>query len=101
MTCDIIQNSVPHLCRMAGRMRVGAAAMIVLLIAITAIACSSKEIRKDTPAPPENNGIVPVPEIALERPQVNGEIGNGRIGTLKNEPPKLKKKDKKIFFMHY
>ena len=80
---------------MAGRMRVGAAAMIVLLIAITAIACSSKEIRKDTPAPPENNGIVPVPEIALERPQVNGEIGNGRIGTLKNEPPKLKKKDKK------
>lgn len=66
-----------------------------IMAVILALACGSKDIRKDTPVQAEKVEISPVAEVVPQAPQVEGEILNGKIGSLKSEPPKLKKKEKK------
>ncbi len=68
---------------------------IFLLCLPVLIACSSKDIRKDLPVQAEKNTVPQAAEVALEAPQMNGEAVQTKIGSLKNEPPKLKKKEKK------
>ena len=58
-------------------------------------ACSSKDVRKAAPVTAEKAETQAVAEVVSEPQASETEVVNGKIGSLKSEPPKLKKKEKK------
>lgn len=67
--------------------------VVVLIFGV--IACSSKDVRKDVPqnVVVEEQKKEPEKPATIERPST--EEVNGKIGSLKSEPPKIQKKPKK------
>ena len=69
--------------------------VLCLLFSTLISACSSKDIRNEAAVTAEKTETQAVAEVVPEVPQREAEVFNGKIGSLKSEPPRLKKKEKK------